>query len=678
MTTAPFPHMLAPLDLGFTTLRNRVVMGSMHTGLEDRFWNYPKLAAYFAERAKGGVGLIITGGIAMNRRAWLAPAAGTLNTALDVPHHRKVTDAVHEHGAKIAIQLLHAGRYGYHPFSVSASAIKAPINPFTPKAMSDGEILSTIDDFAHSAELARRAGYDGVEIMGSEGYLLNQFLCKRVNKRTDKWGGDIHGRMRLGVSVVEAVRRAVGRDFIIVYRLSLLDLVEGGNTRDEIEATAKALEAAGIDVLNTGVGWHEARVPTIVTSVPRAAFRAATAQIKRVLKVPVVASNRINTPEVAEDILAKGEADLVSMARPLLADADFVNKAAAAKPESINTCIACNQACLDHAFSLERVSCLVNPRACHETELVYLRTQRKKRIAVVGAGMAGLSCATVAAERGHDVTLFEAASQIGGQFVMAAAVPGKEEFRETIRYFTHELERTGVKLELSRRATKEELDRGRGFDEIVIATGVKPRVPKIPGVDHKKVLTYAQVLNDRAPVGRKVAIIGAGGIGVDMCEFLLHEPNVSLDAWLAEWGIDVTSSVEGGLREPKHEGPRRELWLLQRKPASKRIGTGPGRTTGWVHKRVLERAGVHMLGDVEYVRIDDEGLHIRHDGAARVLAVDNVILCAGQESVRELVAVDDRGRPTDPRFHIIGGADVATELDAKRAIKQGAELAAQL
>ena len=662
-----FPHLLAPLDLGFVTLKNRVVMGSMHTGLEDRFWNYPKLARYFAERARGGVGLIITGGIAMNRRAWLAPGAGTLNRRVDVLNHRRVTEAVHEHDAKIAMQLLHAGRYAYHPFSVSASAVKSPINPFTPRELTDSEISDTIDDYARAAELAREAGYDGVEVMGSEGYLLSQFLCRRANRRTDRWGGDIEGRMRLSVEVVRAVRRAAGRDFLLVFRLSLLDLVEGGNTWPEIQTTAVALEGAGVDVLNTGIGWHEARIPTIVTSVPRAAFREVTARIKRTLKIPVVASNRINTPELAEEILASGDADLVSMARPLLADPELVNKAAAGKPEAINTCIACNQACLDHAFGMKRVSCLVNPRACHETELEYARAAQKKRVAVVGAGMAGLACASVAAARGHDVTLFEASDSVGGQFRLAAVVPGKEEFRETIRYFGYELERTGVKLKLGQRASAADLV---GFDEVVIATGVVPRVPRIPGIDHPKVLTYAQLLGEKRPVGERVAVIGAGGIGIDVCEYLLHEPNISLKDWCAEWGVDLSSASEGGLTPPAPAQPRRNVWLCQRKPP-RGMGTGPGRTTGWAHRLTLKRAGVKMLGGVEYLRVDDAGLVIRHEGKEQVLEADHVIACAGQESVRDLW-VDD------PRFHLIGGAEVAAELDAKRAIAQGSELGARL
>jgi 2,4-dienoyl-CoA reductase (NADPH2) len=671
---SPYPNLLSPLNLGPITVKNRVLMGSMHTGLEDRFFHYGKLATYFAERARGGVGLIVTGGISPNRTGWLLPAGGTLNTMVDVFNHRRVTKAVHDEGGKIALQILHAGRYGYHPFQMSASRIKAPINPFKPRAMRERHILQTIKDYARCARLAKLAKYDGVEIMGSEGYLLHQFLCNRVNKRKDRWGGSLENRMRLAVEVVKAVRAACGPDFLIIYRYSMLDLVENGSTGEEIVEVARALEAAGVNLLNTGIGWHEARVPTIVTSVPRAAFRAYTARVRKAVKIPVCASNRINTPEVAEDILASGDADMISMARPLLADPEFVNKAAAGKADEINTCIACNQACLDHTFSMKRCACLVNPRACHETELVILRTSKPKRVAVVGAGVAGLAAATTAAERGHDVTLFEASDAIGGQFRMAAEIPGKEEFRETIRYFGKRLEATSVKLKLGTRAGKQDL---AGFDAIVTATGVVPRTPRIQGIEHPKVLSYVEVLRDKKPVGDRVAIIGAGGIGIDVAEFLLHDPGQTVEQYEKAWGIDRAIATPGGLVKPETHAPRREIWLLQRKPG-KRMGTGPGRTTGWVHRIVLEREGVHMLGNVEYQKIDDLGLHILHDGAPKVLPVDHVIICAGQESVRDLLPVDAKGAITDPRWHVIGGADVAAELDAKRAIKQGTEVGARL
>ena len=677
MTAAPFPNMLKPLDLGFTQLKNRIVMGSMHTGLEDRFYNYGKLAAYFAERARGGTGLVITGGISPNRRGWLLPFGGTLNRYADVINHRRVTSAVHAEGGKILMQILHSGRYGYHPFVVSASDRKSPISMFKPRTIKEGEILSTIRDYGRCAKLARLAGYDGVEIMGSEGYLLNQFICNRTNNREDKWGGSLENRMRLPVEIVKQVRKEVGKDFIICYRLSLLDLVEGGNSWQEIVAIAKALEAAGITILNTGIGWHEARVPTIVTSVPRAAFRNVTANIKKELKIPVMASNRINTPEVCDDIIASGDADLISMARPLLADPAFVNKAAAGTPEEINTCIACNQGCLDMTFSGKRSTCLVNPQACAETELVYVKANKAKKIAVVGGGMAGLSFATVAAGRGHDVTLFEAADDIGGQFTMAMNVPGKEEFRETVRYFRAMVKKTGVKLVLNKRMSEADLKAG-GFDEVVIATGVTPRTPKIPGIDHPKVLSYPDVLRHGKKVGHRVAVIGAGGIGIDVSEFLLaeHSPQ-PVEHWMAEWGVDIHSADPGGLRAPVRHQPLREVYLLQRK-AGKKMGQGPGKTSGWVHRLALQHHQVKMLGGVEYVKVDDLGLHIRIGDEDQILDVDNVILCAGQESVKDLLPVDSEGKITDKRFHVIGGAKLAGELDAMRAIREGAELAARL
>ena len=681
MTTTPYPHLLAPLDLGFTTLRNRVVMGSMHTGLEDRFYNYGKLAAFYRERARGGVGLIVTGGISPNRSGWLLPFGGTLNFKGDVLNHRRVTRAVHEEGGKILMQILHAGRYGYQPFVVSASDRKSPISPFKPRALTGAGIERTIHDYARCARLARYAGYDGVEVMGSEGYLLNQFLCARTNLRTDRWGGGIENRMRLPVEIVKRIRAEVGHDFIIMYRHSLLDLVDGGNTWEDVVAVAKALQQAGVSILNSGYGWHEARVPTIVTSVPRAAFAGLAGRLRREVSIPVVASNRINMPAEAEAILGRGDADMISMARPFLADSHFVAKAAQGRADEINTCIGCNQACLDHTFSNKRASCLVNPRACHETELVYARAAKVRRVAVVGAGPAGLSAATVAAECGHDVTLFDSSDSVGGQFKIAMQIPGKEEFAETIRYFRRQIDVTGVKLKLGVRATREQLI-ADGFDEVVVATGIKVRRPPIEGIDHPKVLSYIDVLQNKVAVGKRVAIIGAGGIGFDVGEYLLHDPRhalpLALEVWAGEWGVNLKGDTPGGLVAPDAPQPLRQLYLLQRKTS--KLGAGLGKTSGWVHRAVLARNGVVMIAGVQYDRIDDQGLHITVGGEQRLLAVDHVVVCAGQDSLTELMPSDEevKAHPAWPRFRKIGGAALASELDAKRAIREGAELAAGL
>ncbi|WP_347463774.1 FAD-dependent oxidoreductase [Acinetobacter thermotolerans] len=678
MTTTRYANILKPLHLGFTTIKNRVVMGSMHTGLEDRFYNYPKLAAYFGERAKGGVGLLITGGISPNRQGWLLPAGGTMNSQGDVAPHRLVTHAVHKHGAKILLQILHAGRYGYQPFVVSASPIKSPISPFKPRQLSEKQILDTIQDYVKTANLAKKAGYDGVEIMGSEGYLINQFLSRHVNQRTDRWGGSIENRMRFPVEIVKAIRAEIGEKFIICFRLSILDLVHDGNTMDEVITVAKALEKAGITLLNTGIGWHEARIPTIVTSVPRAAFVDYTAEVKKNVSVPVIASNRINMPETAEEILASGQADMVQMARPLLADAFWVNKTATNRVDEINTCIACNQACLDHTFKNKRVTCLVNPRAGYETELVYVKTKKPKRIAVVGGGVAGMSAATVAAGRGHDVTLFEATNDVGGQFNLAKVIPGKEEFHETIRYFKVQLEKNKVEVRLNTQVNREQLER-EGFDEVIIATGVIPRALTIPGSDAPQVLSYVEVLNG-ANVGNRVAVIGAGGIGFDVSEFLLkppHQPQPQpLDDWKREWGVDPNPHYisEGGFQPAKIEPPVREIYLLQRKTTP--LGAGLGKTTGWVHRAQLKKHGVRMLRGVQYKAITDEGLWVEVDGHDQLLRVDTIVVCAGQESVKDLMPAE--GQKTLANYHIIGGAKLAAELDAKRAIREGAELAASL
>ncbi|MDM5076142.1 NADPH-dependent 2,4-dienoyl-CoA reductase [Aeromonas media] len=669
-----YPTLLTPLDLGFTQLKNRVLMGSMHTGLEEEKGGFDKLAAFYAERARGGVALIVTGGIAPNLRGRLVPHGSQLSFPWQVAKHKKVTGAVHQEGGKIALQILHAGRYAYHPFSLAPSAIRAPISPFKPRAMSERQIRGTIRDFASTAALAKAAGYDGVEVMGSEGYLINQFICERTNQRSDGWGGSSENRMRFPLEIVRAIRERVGTDFIIIFRLSMLDLVEKGSSLEEVIALGKALEQAGVSLINTGIGWHEARIPTIATSVPRGAFSWVTAELKKHLTVPLITTNRINTPEVAERILAQGEADMVSMARPFLADPEFVIKAAENRADEINTCIACNQACLDHVFKQKRASCLVNPRACFETELTFGRVPQPKKLAVVGAGPAGLAFACYAAERGHQVSLFDQAPTIGGQFNFAKQIPGKEEFHETLRYFARRLEKCGVELYLGQRQSAESL-LGGGFDEVILATGIRPRTPNIPGIDHPKVLSYLDVLRDGKPVGDKVAVIGAGGIGFDVAEFLVEKKaegsaDHHRDHWLREWGIDKSLGERGGLMTPVIDAPERQIWLLQRKES--KVGDGLGKTTGWIHRTVLKNRKVQMLSGVQYLRIDDEGLHIQVGEARQCLPVDQVIICAGQEPLRELQAgLQAAGKPV----HIIGGADVAAELDAKRAIRQGAELA---
>ncbi|WP_193612541.1 FAD-dependent oxidoreductase [Nocardioides lijunqiniae] len=668
---SPYPHLLSPITLGSLELRNRVVMGSMHTGLEDSRRDLPDLAAYLAERARGGVGLIVTGGYAPNRRGWLKPLAAEMTTRLQAMRHRDVTAAVHEEGGAIAMQVLHAGRYGYHPFSVSASARKSPITPFRPSALSTRAVDRTATDFARSVALAVKAGYDAVEIMGSEGYLINQFLAARTNDRTDAWGGSAAKRMRFPVEVVRRSRELVGGELPILYRISLLDLVEGGQSWEEVVELAGLLEEAGVTVLNTGIGWHEARVPTIITQVPRGAWRSATARLKAAVSVPVCASNRINTPELAESILAAGEADLVSMARPLLADPDFVAKAGAGRADEINTCIACNQACLDHVFENRKASCLVNPRAGRELTLTLGPTRRTASVAVVGAGPAGLATAVSAAERGFAVTLFERSASLGGQFRLAMAVPGKEDFADTLRYYARRLEVLGVDVRLGAAAGVADL---AAYDEVVVATGVVPRVPSFDGVDHPSVVSYADVLSGAVVPGRRVAVVGAGGIGVDVSVWLTHDRSEDLDDWMSHWGVGDPTLHPGGLTERKPRTALREVTLIQRKTTP--IGIGLGKTSGWAHRAVLKQSGVTQVSGATYDRVDDAGLHLTVDGVGSVLDVDHVVLCAGQESVRDLYDELVATRPSS--VHLVGGADVAAELDAKRAIEQGTRVAASL
>ena len=697
-TNEHYPHLFEPLDLGFTTLKNRLVMGSMHTGLEDRFYNYGKLAAYFAERAKGGVAMMITGGISPNREGWLLPAGGTMNTRADVINHQRVTRAAHKYDSKIIMQILHSGRYGYHPFVVSSSPIKSPISPFKPRKMSIKNIEQTVKDYARSAKLAKQAGYDGVEIMGSEGYLLNQFLSRHVNKRTDEYGGDIQNRMKLAVDVVKAVREAAGEDFIILFRLSVIDLVKDGNVMDEVITVAKALEEAGVTIMNTGIGWHEARVPTIVTSVPRAAFVDFTAEIKKHINIPMMAANRINMPETAENIVASGQADMIQMARPFLADAHWVNKAKNGEADRINTCIACNQACLDHTFENKRSTCLVNPQACYETELVYKKTKKPQRVAVIGGGVAGMSAAHVAALRGHDVTLFEAKDILGGQFNYAKVIPGKEEFFETIRYYINELEHLGVEIKLNTKVDKAMLEKAK-FHHVIVATGVVPRslAGKLEGADLPQVMSYAELLSGEKSVGDTVAVIGAGGIGFDVSEYLtakhgqpldelgpelLKDPSYrpkaqSIEEWREEWGVTSATDyqTEGGLIKPEAIKPIRQVYLIQRTKG--RLGSGLNKTSGWVHRAHVKSHGVIQVSGAQYDKITNEGIWITNNqGQSQLLRVDSVVVCAGQESVVELMP--NVGDAPDAQYHLIGGAKLAAELDAKRAIRDGAEVAASI
>ncbi|VXA54491.1 2,4-dienoyl-CoA reductase [Acinetobacter proteolyticus] len=671
-----YPHLLKPLDLGFTTLKNRVLMGSMHVGLEEAPQGYERMAAFYAERAKGDVGLIVTGGISPNDAGLTFAHASKLDSIAEAEKHKVITQAVHDAGGKIAMQILHTGRYSYQPEIVAPSAIQAPINPIKPKALSSAEVQQTIDDFANCAKLAQYAGYDGVEIMGSEGYLINEFIAARTNYRDDEWGGSYENRIRFPIEIVKRTRDLVGENFIIIYRLSMLDLVEGGSSLEEVIQLAKEIEKAGATIINTGIGWHEARIPTIATKVPRAAFTWVTEKLKGEVSVPLITSNRINTPEMAEHVLASGHADMVSMARPMLADPEFVLKASEGRSDEINTCIGCNQACLDHIFSMKIATCLVNPRACYETELIFKEANTVKNIAVIGAGPAGLSFAVYAASRGHKVKVFDASNQIGGQFNIAKTIPGKEEFYETLRYFKRQIElQPNIELVLNHTATYEELSQA-GYDDIVIATGVTPRQLQFEGIDHPKVLSYIQVLKERVPVGKRVAIIGAGGIGFDTAEYLTHEGDsgsLNPEKFYAEWGIDTSYEHVGGLKAAELEKSEREIYLLQRKSAS--VGAGLGKTTGWIHRTGLKHRDVKMIAGASYDKVDDQGLHITVDGQSRVLEVDNVVICAGQESY---TAMFDQLKADGKSVHLIGGAKEAGELDAKRAIRQGAELAATL
>ncbi|MGJ8760613.1 MAG: FAD-dependent oxidoreductase [Polaribacter sp.] len=672
-----YKHIFEPLDLGFTTLKNRILMGSMHTGLEEERNGLERIAAYYAERARGGVGLIVTGGISPNIQGWTAPLSARMSTKKHAKKHQKITTAVHKEGGKICMQILHSGRYGYHPFNVAPSKIKSPITPFKPFKLTQSGINRTIRDFVNSAKLSKEAGYDGVEIMGSEGYLINQFIVKRTNKRTDEYGGSYENRMRLPIELVKQTREAVGLEFIIIYRLSMLDLVENGSSWEEVVQLGKEVEKAGATIINTGIGWHEARIPTISTSVPRAAFTWVTKKMKEELSIPLITSNRINMPATAEKILAEGDADMISMARPFLADPEWVNKAAEEKVDEINTCIGCNQACLDHVFQQKVASCLVNPRACHETELNYYETVLKKKIAVVGAGPAGLAAATIAAERGHFVTLFDADKEIGGQFNIAKQIPGKEEFYETLRYFNKQIELHNVTVKLNTKVSVEDLKES-DFEEIIIATGIKPRALKIEGINHPKVLSYIDVLKLKKPVGKRVAVIGAGGIGFDVSEYLTHEgesTSLNIDAWLKEWGIDKNLEARAGIEnvKPVFEPSPREVFMFKRSKG--KFGGNLGKTTGWIHRSTLKKKKVQFIGEVSYTKIDDEGLHYVQNEKAKILKVDHIVICAGQVPFKELYQpLLDAGK----KVHVIGGADFASELDAKRAINQGARLAADL